>query len=170
MTLDLDEQWKANDINGDGQIGLYEWDRAKLVEFLRLDRNGDGLLTPREISFASDAAPAPTKQTVVASRTQAAPSKATTAKPATPSQPAASTDGSISPAEFNPESSEGRWAKYVFRRLDGNRDGTLDADEWKKSQSTRKSFEKYGAQVSFPADFDKFAPWLVAVQRAEKKR
>lgn len=171
VTLDLGDSWKDNDINGDGQIGLYEWDRAKLAEFLRLDINGDGLLTPREISFASEAAPAPTSKTVVASRSQTAPSKSAAAKPATPSQPAAPTSGgSISPAEFDAESSEGRWARYVFRRLDGNRDGTLDADEWQKSQSTRKSFEKHGAQVSLPADFDKFAPWLVAVQRAEKKR
>lgn len=174
VTLDLDETWKANDLNGDGQIGLYEWDRAKLSEFLRLDTNHDGLLTPREISFASDAAPAPTSNAVVASTTRTSPGPATSSRPTSSSavvaaSPAA-TGGRISPVQFDPESSEGRWASYVFKRLDKNRDGTLAADEWKSSQTTRRSFEKYGAKVSFPTDFEKFAPWLVAVQRAEKKR
>ncbi len=174
VTFDLDETWRAPDFNGDGQIGLYEWDRAKLSEFLRLDTNHDGLLTPREISFATDAKPAPTSSAVATpvrgpTGVTPRPTQAKTSpSPVTKVDPLAG--GKISPVEFDKESTEGRWASFAFRGLDKNRDGLLSADEWKASKGTRSNFEKHRAQVSFPADFETFAPWLVAVQRAEKKR
>lgn len=172
VTRDLDESWKSADINGDGQIGFYEWDRAQISEFLRLDTNHDGLLTPTEIFFAQDATPAATSTPVTASTTKTAgPTRpATVSRPASSPAPTSGSGGSVSPVEFDPESAEGRWATYVFKRLDKNRDGSLDANEWKASQTTRRSFEKYQAKVSFPTDFKQFSPWLVAVQRAEKKR
>jgi len=45
----LPVEYQARDKNGDGQIGLYEWDRAKYTEFAKLDKNGDGFLTPAEL-------------------------------------------------------------------------------------------------------------------------
>ena len=45
----LPAEYLARDKNGDGQIGLYEWDRAKYAEFTKLDKNGDGFLTPAEL-------------------------------------------------------------------------------------------------------------------------
>ena len=45
----LPAEYQARDKNGDGQIGLYEWDRAKYAEFAKLDKNGDGFLTPAEL-------------------------------------------------------------------------------------------------------------------------
>ena len=45
----LPAEYQARDKNGDGQIGLYEWDRAKYTEFAKLDKNGDGFLTPAEL-------------------------------------------------------------------------------------------------------------------------
>lgn len=46
----LPSEYLARDKNGDGQIGLYEWDRAKYAEFAKLDKNGDGFLTPAELA------------------------------------------------------------------------------------------------------------------------
>lgn len=46
----LPAEYQAQDKNGDGQIGLYEWDRAKYAEFAKLDKNGDGFLTPAELA------------------------------------------------------------------------------------------------------------------------
>ena len=174
VTFDLSESWRASDFNGDGQIGLYEWDRAKLSEFLKLDTNHDGLLTPREISFATDAKPAPTSAAVATSvrgPTGVAPRPVqanTSPSPASAVGPGV--EEKVSPVEFDRKSTEGRWASFVFRTLDKNRDGSLAEDEWKASKGTRKNFEKHGVQVSFPTDFETFAPWLVAVQRKEKKR
>ncbi len=46
----LPEAYRSLDKNKDGQIGLYEWDRAKYAEFKKLDKNGDGFLTPLELA------------------------------------------------------------------------------------------------------------------------
>lgn len=46
----LPAAYQAYDKNGDGQIGLYEWDRTKYAEFKRLDKNHDGFLTPQELA------------------------------------------------------------------------------------------------------------------------
>lgn len=168
ITVDLPETWTAADLDKDGQIGLYEWDRKKYAEFFALDTNHDGLLTPREISRASGASPAPTTAAVAAttiSSTRSASSPA--AKPAA----AAVTSGSpLAAAEYDEKSAEGRWAKYVFGRLDKNKDGSLSEDEWNGSARTRESFKKHNAQLSFPASFETFAGLMVAVQRAERKK
>jgi hypothetical protein len=68
----LPKEYQSYDKNGDGQIGLYEWERAKYAEFKKLDKNHDGFLTPQELaskvvvanaatpaSAATDAAAAP---------------------------------------------------------------------------------------------------------------
>ena len=48
----------ALDTNRDGQVALHEWRAAgrPVSEFQRLDRNGDGFLTPREVASASPSA------------------------------------------------------------------------------------------------------------------
>lgn len=49
----LPEAFRSMDTNKDGQIGLYEWERAKYAEFRRLDKNKDGFLTPQELASAA---------------------------------------------------------------------------------------------------------------------
>ncbi len=49
-TSPLPKEYQVYDKNGDGQIGLYEWERAKYAEFKRLDKNHDGFLTPQELA------------------------------------------------------------------------------------------------------------------------
>ncbi|QDU36904.1 hypothetical protein Mal4_12050 [Maioricimonas rarisocia] len=50
VTLALPEIWGQHDIDQDGQLGLYEWPRARRSELLQYDLNGDGFLTPRELA------------------------------------------------------------------------------------------------------------------------
>lgn len=57
-TAALPETYRSLDKNGDGQIGLYEWDRAKFAEFRKLDKNGDGFLTPQELGSSNGSAAA----------------------------------------------------------------------------------------------------------------
>ena len=60
ITVDLPTKFSEVDANKDGQIGLYEWDRAKYKEFFAMDKNHDGFLTPRELTVTTvAAAPAP---------------------------------------------------------------------------------------------------------------
>ena len=49
MVPTLPKEFAALDKNGDGQIGMYEWSRAKYAEFVKLDKNGDGFLTAQEL-------------------------------------------------------------------------------------------------------------------------
>src|SRR6185436_7048573 len=46
----LPKEFESRDKNGDGQIGMYEWERSKYSEFAKLDKNGDGFLTPQELN------------------------------------------------------------------------------------------------------------------------
>ncbi|MBM4075276.1 MAG: hypothetical protein FJ267_06495 [Planctomycetes bacterium] len=50
LVLSLPKEYLAKDKDGDGQIGLHEWDRAKYAEFKSLDKNGDGFLTAAELT------------------------------------------------------------------------------------------------------------------------
>ena len=47
--VSLPDRYASYDKDGDGQIGLYEWPRDRIAEFLRLDKNDDGLLTFKEL-------------------------------------------------------------------------------------------------------------------------
>lgn len=189
ITQDLPRAFQAIDLNGDGQIGLYEWDRAKYAEFQAADANGDGLLTAKEI-LAAKISPAPAK-TATTSSSSATIAGATTAKPTsttsvsgtavattasrspTPSAPvstAAVSGKGVEPIKVDADSSDGRMAKYIFGRLDLDKDGSLTEAEWSKSQSVRQSFEKLGAKMPLPIKADDFAGWQVAVQKAERTK
>jgi Ca2+-binding EF-hand superfamily protein len=54
LPKDLPGWFKQLDLDGDGQIGLYEWRRAgkSVEEFMAMDRNGDGFLTVEEVLYA----------------------------------------------------------------------------------------------------------------------
>lgn len=49
MVPTLPKEFATLDKNGDGQIGMYEWERSKYAEFIKLDKNGDGFLTAQEL-------------------------------------------------------------------------------------------------------------------------
>ena len=61
VTIDLQATYAAGDNNSDGQLTLSEWlrwkGRAALAECLSLDRNNDGILTPRELAQADSPLP-----------------------------------------------------------------------------------------------------------------
>ena len=161
ITVDLPTKFSEVDTNKDGQIGLYEWDRAKYKEFFEMDKNHDGFLTPRELTTTVAAAPAPRtrstgRETSTPSRSPA-PSSGSSPKPAS---------GSITPEKFDPDTSDGRRASYVFRSLDRNKDGSLTEEEWQRSQSTRRDFERANVKPPLPAKLEQFAGLYLAVRKA----
>lgn len=51
--VELPEDYRKYDKDGDGQVGLYEWPKNRIAEFLTLDKNGDGFLTVEELKKPS---------------------------------------------------------------------------------------------------------------------
>ena len=192
MTYDLPSNYRPLDLNHDGQIGLFEWDRTRYADFITLDRNGDGLLTAKEVLGTKIAPPKPrVTETAAASDPAAGATASTPASPSAsssgrgdsrfgrgpggpPGSSAAPKSGSSktvsAPEKVDADSQEGRMAKFNFGRLDLDKDGSLTAEEWSKSQSIRASFEKAGVKLTFPLDADQFAGWQIAVQKAERAK
>ena len=121
----LPSEYLARDKNGDGQIGLYEWDRAKYAEFAKLDKNGDGFLTAAELLSKNS------------------PSVKRGGSPS----PSTTLSANQIPTELDPIESE---ARETFARMDTDRDGGIAEDEWAKSQRVRPMFENAGINVSLP--------------------
>ncbi len=127
----LPAEYKMRDKNGDGQIGLYEWDRAKYAEFAKLDKNGDGFLTAVELLSKST----------------------TNVKRSDNSSASLKPPASLDAAEQDPI---GKEARDSFARMDADHDGGLAEDEWAKSQRVRPMFENAGINASLPMDVESF--------------
>ncbi len=161
VTVDLPEQYKEQDKNKDGQIALHEWQRSAFAQFMAFDINHDGFLTPRELvkagkPTATGGSSSSTKVTTV-SRTTSSSSKPTSAAPS-------SLSGSGS-SGVDKNSREARYASFVFRSLDKNKDGSLTADEWERSRRTRQTFEKAGITLAVPVNSDQFLQSYVQVKK-----
>lgn len=150
LVIALPDEYKSRDTNGDGQIGLYEWPRTDFATFRKLDVNGDGFITPRELT-------SPTTTTVAVNLT-------------TPGSNAPSfggPPGSGGPQGFGRDRGgreggrEGRRsfgfgmgsdpaarAEMTFNMLDRNRDGSVNPDEFSRSRSIRPMFERASIDVS----------------------
>lgn len=147
-TFDLPEQYTAQDLDNDGQLGLYEWKLSLITQFRTLDTNGDGFLTPRELSVA-----APAEETATASTGDTGDSTKSSEKKSE-SVPSTTVNVSTKSAPSGSKKDAGtvRYAKYAFKSLDKDKDGKLTAEEWGKSKRTRERFTKAKVQLKLPVD------------------
>lgn len=146
ITKDLPTDYRTKDKNGDGQIGLYEWDRSAFAQFQELDRNGDGLLTADELLAAAKKAAIPAKTLSSSSAQTFAPtssSRGSSSPSTSPSGEVVVAKPAVPPVGLTP-------ASKAFLGLDTDNDGTLTEEEWKRSRSARSKFEKAGIAISFP--------------------
>ncbi|RLT01645.1 MAG: hypothetical protein DWI21_18345 [Planctomycetota bacterium] len=149
VTKDLPADYRDKDKNGDGQIGLYEWDRKAFAQFFSLDGNGDGLLTADELIAATKKSTTKSTTTSGDSATMGIASSSGSRSPA-PSdfgKPAAAPTPTPASPATPVEMTAGM---KVFVGLDNDRDGTLTEEEWQRSRTARGKFEKAGIAVSFP--------------------
>jgi hypothetical protein len=194
VTIDLPASYAAGDTNGDGQIELSEWlrwkGRSALAEFLSLDRNHDGILTPRELAQADSPLPVdlalrlpgadpaallpsggrfmaanPTMSGSPAAAT-APSSAATSSSPAAaassmrPAAAATSTSPVSAPASGDVQRHTAD-AQRQFKRLDRDRDGKVTDLEWRYSVLLRPKFEKVGADLSQPMSEEQFISYYL---------
>ncbi|HEX6984801.1 MAG TPA: hypothetical protein VF170_05465 [Planctomycetaceae bacterium] len=145
VTLDLPDAYRDRDEDGDGQIGLYEWrdwDRTRIDEFLLLDRNGDGFLTPKELAAASGESPGGSPQEA---------SQGASARPS---------------GGFDENDPEVRRGRQFFGMLDANRDGRVNPGEWSASRRLRPQFEEAGARLDRDISESEFlSTYLKTVRR-----
>ena len=150
FTLPLPDGFGELDPNGDGQIGLYEWRRwnRKLTgEFLTLDKNRDGFLTPRELDGVDpkqyaqgEAAAAPLRPVAAASSV-----RGSNAPPAS--------DGGPAPEISDRDRKAG---ERYFTLLDRDRNGRISLEEWEKSSRLKPKFEAVGADLASELNQDAF--------------
>lgn len=171
VNLKLPANYAAFDKDGDNQIGMYEWDRGRLAEFLALDRNGDGFITARELANprTPDAATAVTT-------TGAAPTSAVTVVTSSGTGAtvaiAASTPGATTTVTAVPaatassaeESPEAKRAKYFFSITDKDKNGEISSEEWTASRGVRVMFEKANINPPLPMKEAAFVQQFLAMQ------
>lgn len=180
VTFDLPPAYVPGDSDRDGQIGLYEWTqwktRAALPEFLGLDRDGDGYLTPRELSQAADAKPID-----VAALYQSGPvvreHGASAARLLPPNPAPAAAVGTTAPTQASAadpkaviatvDQQQVRQAERLFSILDRNRDGSISADEWDISRRLKPLFEKAGVDLAQPMSSEQFVGHYVRIMAAD---
>lgn len=160
ITFSLPSAYLPHDKNGDGQISLAEWDRAKLADFRKLDRNGDGFLAPVELVHPGPEAISVTPPAVA--KPGGAPSTATSTVAVKPGVPAAG--ATPAPAE-DPLV---RQAKFYFTTVDKDKDGQISTEEWAASRGARPMFEKASVMPSLPMTEAAFNEHFVKIKQSQQ--
>ena len=149
VTRALPDSFGAFDADGDGQVGLYEWrqwNRALVAEFLTLDTDGDGFLTPRELAEAD----AKRYQ-----RGEGAPAAVVSAggDPFAADASPLEEEGT-DPSEVDPRDRAA--AERYFKLLDRDRSGRISLTEWERSSKLKPQFEAVGADLASELDLEAF--------------
>lgn len=173
VTVSMPDQFVQGDFDQDGQIGLYEWKQWKTLsaigQFIAMDRNRDGFLTPQELKMAEDVGLDNLPAVDIATGGPLPTRNAASSQPAGTSS---SERGSVAPAAsaVTPPPTDSLSAKLAaryFKLMDSNKNGSVDPEEWEKSQRIKPMFEKAGIDISQPLSEDEFIAGYVKAKDAE---
>ncbi|MCA8995942.1 MAG: hypothetical protein KDA80_03130 [Planctomycetaceae bacterium] len=177
VTVDLQESYTEGDIDDDGQIGLYEWrqwKRGSLEEFLALDRNFDGFLTPREIQEGPRETTTGGESVVIVNSSgtpvgsgaaSASPGATTNSSTNSPATPTSTT--SVDSTGVDKDSVAYKRGESMFRILDRDRDGSVSVDEWNASSRLKPMFEKAGVDLASPMPKEAFLAHYVKISESQ---
>lgn len=147
VTLKLPDEYRSKDTDKDGQIGMYEWSRTDYATFRKLDLNGDGFLTPLELTRGGRRRSPPAEVTKSSERisTTASPVPAVPATVETPAEGAPA-----APAVSRSE------AERQFELVDKDKNGKVTEEELQRSIVAKMKFAKAGIALTFPVGRDEF--------------
>jgi len=179
VALTIPEQFTTIDQDADGQVAFYEWRQTQhgtISQFRAIDRNGDGFLTPFELKLSLEqpagetvpqvaAGPQPGTIQAPPAATRAPATPVPTPPPATP-RPAAPAPAASQSAPVDMDSPEAARAKYTFRLLDRDRDGSVTPEEWQRSRRLRPMFEAAGVDLSKPMTVEQFVPTYLKINKS----
>ena len=161
--ITLPSSYSEGDIDGDGQIGMYEWKKWKksaLSQFLLLDRNDDGFLTPWELQYT----PSSNSSSTVSSSTATTPASSssrrgtrTSRTSSTSSSPSTTTTttASVTLPTVSTDEHKAKAVKY-FDYMDADKSGSIEPAEWIKGRSVKPVFEAAKVDISKPLTKDQF--------------
>lgn len=153
--VEMPENYTTGDTDGDGQITLLEWRQwrpQEIAEFLRMDTNEDGFLTPRELMIAENF-----PDELPDTSSQPSPTYASAQPTPTPTRTAGRDDEGNANGGASSAKASAAEARFVFGVLDkAPKDGKLTSHEWNQSKSIRQGFEEKGISLPLPADLDVF--------------
>ncbi|MBW3597281.1 MAG: hypothetical protein KY475_08405 [Planctomycetes bacterium] len=125
---ELPEWYSRSDVNADGQVRMSEyaseWPESKVKEFLALDANGDGVVTPQECLAAVDEGFQPGSVPASSSASEAT-GAASSTTPSTYTEPKPTASGEASGIDARYLG----FAKGIVAKYDTNKDGHLGKDE-----------------------------------------
>ncbi|MBI3864504.1 MAG: hypothetical protein HY290_21690 [Planctomycetia bacterium] len=162
-TLKLPDEYRSKDKDKDNQIGMYEWPKSDWATFRKLDLNGDGFLTPSELtrkgkSRKGDSVASSSSSRSASSGTSSGSrsgSETDSSKPADSGSSEGKSESSAPATTLSSSDAENVAANF-FKATDKDGNEKITEEEVSKSILVRVKFKNAGINPSYPLNRDEF--------------
>jgi hypothetical protein len=169
VTMDLQSAYADRDLDGDGQLGLYEWrdwDRTRVDEFFFLDSNGDGFLTPQELAAVDSGNGGNSNADSGSDRGRSRDRDRERRPESQPPQVAAAPTPPASSAPLDESDADVLKGRQIWTILDANHDGQASVEELARLKKLRPILEGAGVRLDQPMTSEQFvANYVKAVKQ-----